>query len=65
MSEPAKKVADSGYRYFGGLASATAVTHTLKLIKVHLRTQQTNEFGMAGMNVRVFRTSAFLVYTMA
>ncbi len=50
-----------GYWYFGGVASAMAAacTHPLDLIKVHLQTQTTKQFGMVGMGVRVFKNDGF------
>ncbi|KAM3178273.1 hypothetical protein ACTXT7_002913 [Hymenolepis weldensis] len=57
-----EKVVKAGYWYFGGVASAmaAAVTHPLDLLKVHLQTQQTKEFGMIGMGVRVFKNDGIL-----
>lgn len=57
-----KPPAKAGYWYFGGLASAmaAAVTHPLDLIKVHLQTQTTKEFGMVGMAVRVCKNDGVL-----
>lgn len=48
--------------YFGGLASAGAAccTHPLDLIKVHLQVQQTKEFGMVGMGIRVFKNDGIM-----